>query len=88
MEAQACGTTVIAYGKGGVLETVIENKTGIFFKEQTVGSLIGATDEFEKTLGRFNCGEIRKNAERFSRERFKKEFKEFLVKNILRVCLT
>jgi glycosyltransferase involved in cell wall biosynthesis len=80
VEAQACGTPVIAYGRGGVLETVIENKTGIFFKEQTVESLIEAVNVFEKDEGRFDFNEIRKNAERFSKERFKREFREFVEK--------
>jgi glycosyltransferase involved in cell wall biosynthesis len=54
VEAQACGTPVIGYGKGGLKETVIENKTGIFFKEQTVQSLIGAIAEFERKQYRFD----------------------------------
>jgi glycosyltransferase involved in cell wall biosynthesis len=82
VEAQACGTPVIAYGRGGILETTIENKTGIFFKEQTVKSLIEAIIEFEKRRDQFDCFEIRKNAERFGRERFKEEFKEFVDRKI------
>ena len=39
IEAQACGTPVIAYGKGGALETILDKKTGLFFKEQTVSSI-------------------------------------------------
>ncbi len=80
VEAQACGKPVIAYGRGGALETVLENKTGIFFKEQTVESLIEAVNVFEKDEDRFDCNEIRKNAERFSKERFKREFREFVEK--------
>ncbi len=82
VEAQACGTPVIAYGKGGVLETVIEGKTGIFFKEQTVESLIAAVKDFEQRQGSFDTIEIRKNAERFSKEIFKKKFKAFVDKKI------
>lgn len=78
VEAQACGTPVIAYGKGGVLETIIENKTGIFFKEQTVESLIQAIKDFERKENIFDPYEIRKNAERFRKERFKEEFKSFV----------
>ena len=48
VEAQACGTPVIAYGKGGATETVIDGITGVFFKEQTEESLIDAVDRFEK----------------------------------------
>ncbi|NWF52443.1 MAG: glycosyltransferase, partial [Nitrospirae bacterium] len=80
VEAQACGTPVIAYGKGGVLETVVKNKTGIFYKEQTVNSLIEAIDIFEKRQDEFKPDEIRKNALRFSIDRFRKEFKEFVEK--------
>lgn len=82
VEAQACGTPVIAYGRGGALETVIENKTGIFFNEQTVESLIEAVNVFEKNQDKFDLNEIRKNAERFSKERFKREFKEFVERAI------
>lgn len=78
VEAQACGIPVIAYGTGGILETVSEGKTGIFFKEQTVKSLIEAVKEFEIRQDHFDCLEIRKNAERFGKERFKEEFKEFV----------
>lgn len=78
VEAQACGTPVIAYGKGGARETIIEGKTGIFFNEQSVDSLVQALDKFEEMSGNFNPSEIRNNAERFSVERFKREFKAFV----------
>ncbi len=82
VEAQACGTPVIAYGKGGVLETVVGGKTGIFFKEQTVESLVEAVKNFEQREDVFDPLQIRKNAERFSKERFKREFKEFVDKQV------
>ncbi|MBG0787934.1 MAG: glycosyltransferase, partial [Anaerolineaceae bacterium] len=47
VEAQACGTPVIAYGKGGALETVVPGETGTFFDEQTPDSLIAAVEHFE-----------------------------------------
>ncbi|MEO1924228.1 MAG: glycosyltransferase, partial [Nautiliaceae bacterium] len=78
VEAQACGTPVIAFGKGGTLETVIDGTTGIFFKEQTPESLIEAIKSFEKKENKFNSQVIRKHAEKFSKERFKKEFKQFV----------
>ncbi|MDL1969851.1 MAG: glycosyltransferase family 4 protein [Candidatus Desulfofervidaceae bacterium] len=78
VEAQACGTPVIAYGKGGVTETVIDRKTGVFFREQTVESLIKTVSQFEKIQDKFDPITIRQNAKRFSKERFKKEFKEFV----------
>jgi len=75
VEAQACGTPVIAYGRGGVTESVIEGRTGIFFQEQTVESLIGAIEEFERRSSRFSSSEIRGNALRFGVERFKQQFR-------------
>jgi len=82
VEAQACGTPVIAYGKGGATETVVNGKTGIFFKEQSVESLIEAIKVFEKLEDEFDPLEIRENAERFDRDRFKREFKTFVDKKI------
>ncbi len=78
VEAQACGTPVIAYRRGGVTESVIDGKTGIFFKEQTVDSLVEAIKTFEKLEDKFDPLEIRKNAERFSKDKFKTEFKRFV----------
>ncbi len=78
VEAQACGTPVIAYGKGGALETVKglddERPTGVFFAEQTVDSLVQAVKQFEDNE-RLLVGEhCRENALRFSPERFRGEF--------------
>jgi len=72
VEAQACGTPVIAFGKGGAAETVVAGETGIFFQDQNVPSLIKAIAEFEKLS--FDPLRVRKNAERFSSERFRREF--------------
>ena len=76
VEAQACGTPVIAFGKGGVLETVIDGKTGLFFKEQNVQSLLDAIARFE--IMQFDPKVIHQNALQFSKERFEKEIKEFV----------
>lgn len=76
LEAQACGTPVIAYGRGGALETVIEGETGIFFPEQTAESLKAAVERFENTA--FDGKACRKNAERFSNEIFRSKFKAFV----------
>jgi glycosyltransferase involved in cell wall biosynthesis len=73
VEAQACGTPVIALGRGGLLETVIPGRTGIFFHEQTPDSLLAAVDEFERR-GNWDAKEIRENAEQFSIQRFLLEF--------------
>jgi glycosyltransferase involved in cell wall biosynthesis len=73
VEAQACGTPVIAYGRGGALESVVEGKTGIFFEHQTPESLTEAVVRFE-AIESWDTDEIRKNAERFSTARFRGEF--------------
>ena len=91
VEAQACGTPVIAFGRGGSLETVIpirqsgvrnhesgEQPTGLFFYEQTSDALQEAVRRFEKQQDAFHEQNLRKNAERFGTERFKQEFKEFV----------
>ena len=78
IEAQSCGTPVIAYGRGGSLETVKEGGTGLFFYEQTVESVIDAVERFEKLETPFDPKIIRNHAETFSEERFKKEIKEFV----------
>lgn len=79
IEAQSCGTPVIAYGHGGSLETVKENETGLFFYEQSVESIMETVNRFEKMGERpFAPTTCRKWAEGFSEERFKKEIKEFI----------
>lgn len=77
VEAQAAGAPVIAYGRGGVAESVVAGETGLFFYEQSPEAVVEAVLEFERIQGRFSVERIRKNAERFGRERFKKEFGEF-----------
>ena len=76
VEAQACGTPVIAYGRGGVLETVIENKTGIFFYEQNPIAILDAIKEFEKKEDKFDPEKIRQSVLKFNKNRFKKEFED------------
>jgi len=76
VEAQAAGTPVIAYGKGGVLETVVENQTGLFFRQQDVESIIDAIQRFEKR--EFCSLEIRQHALQFDETRFKNEFQQFV----------
>ncbi len=81
IEAQACGTPVIAYGKGGALETIIADKTGVFFYSQDKDAIIQAVQKFEG-FGSFDCNTIHNNALRFSAERFKTEFKDFVEKTM------
>jgi glycosyltransferase involved in cell wall biosynthesis len=74
LEAQACGTPVIAYGRGGVLETVIgagSNATGVFFTEPSGDSLADAITHFESIEQGFCRRRVRANALQFSRERCK-----------------
>jgi glycosyltransferase involved in cell wall biosynthesis len=86
VEAQACGTPVIAFGAGGALETVqgldSSELTGVFFKEQTMPSLIDGITRFEANEQRFTPQRCRNNALRFSTERFNLEFTNY-VTNIL-----
>lgn len=82
VEAQACGRPVIAYGKGGALETVIDGETGIFFKEQTAESLIAALKRFDTIKNTFDPQKIRKNAERFSSDIFKEKYQHFVNEKI------
>lgn len=80
LEAQSFGKPVIAYGNGGVLETVLENKTGMFFREQNVTSLANAVEKSHKIA--FNSQDCIANANNFSKEKFKKKFLEE-VENVL-----
>lgn len=77
LEAMYNGRPVIAYGKGGLLDTVTE-KTGIFFPEQTVESLMEAVQKFEREGSRFKPEDARARALEFTREKFRKEYLDFL----------
>lgn len=78
LEAQACGTPVIAFGKGGALETIrgldAEYPTGVLFMEQSVPSIQSAVDQFEQESERITVAACRQNAERFSQECFRNKF--------------
>ena len=91
IEAQACGTPVIAYGRGGVLETVRgldhPEPTGVFYAEQTPESLIAAIDQFETEAHRILPETCRASAERFSTERFRHEIKAFVDTRVREVSL-
>ncbi|ACK42207.1 MAG: glycosyltransferase family 4 protein [Dictyoglomus turgidum] len=78
VEAQACGTPVIAYNRGGAKETVIDGETGILFEEQNVESLKKAVLRFLKERDNFQRDKIMENAKRFSEDRFKREFKSYI----------
>ncbi|HEX8323495.1 MAG TPA: glycosyltransferase [Tepidisphaeraceae bacterium] len=71
VEALACGTPVIAFGRGGVTETVIDGRTGVFFDKQDVASITDAVDRFESTD--WDAAAIRRHAENFSAARFREK---------------
>jgi UDP-N-acetylmuramyl pentapeptide phosphotransferase/UDP-N-acetylglucosamine-1-phosphate transferase/glycosyltransferase involved in cell wall biosynthesis len=77
VEAQACGTPVIAFGRGGATETVIPGKTGMFFSEQTPESIMSAVIAFEER-GPWESGVIRRNAEAFSTDMFKAKLQDIV----------
>jgi len=76
VEAMACGRPIIAYQAGGALETVKDGETGIFFREQTIESLIEAVKNFERI--RFDNVVIRQHALQFDKENFKEKIKDFV----------
>ena len=82
VEAQACGTPVIAFGSGGVCESVIGEgegggaPTGVFFPEQSAASIINAVDRFDLSHQMIEPSCCRRNAERFSPARFRQEFRD------------
>lgn len=82
VEAQACGTPVIALGRGGALETVrgldADVPTGVFFDAQEAPALREAVARFEEHAHRFDPAAIRRHALRFSEARFRQEFAEFV----------
>jgi glycosyltransferase involved in cell wall biosynthesis len=78
VEAQACGTPVLAYGRGGSLETVIDGETGSFFTEQTPEAIADLVNEWEPTADHFDPDRIRAHACGFSRSRFRRELAELV----------
>jgi len=82
VEAMACGTPVIAYGRGGAAETVAgldaPQPTGVLFAEQSAGAVARAVRSFEENAARIAPQACRARAERFSAERFRAQFLEFV----------
>lgn len=78
VEAMACGTPVIAYGRGGVAESVQEGESGMFFYEQTPRSLVDAIDRFEEDGREWDPARVRAAAERFAADRFRLELRELV----------
>jgi UDP-N-acetylmuramyl pentapeptide phosphotransferase/UDP-N-acetylglucosamine-1-phosphate transferase/glycosyltransferase involved in cell wall biosynthesis len=78
VEAQACGTPVIAFGRGGATESVIDGVTGVFFPYQSVASLCEAVVRFEAMYHEFDPAAIRQHVERFNAVRFRTELLSFV----------
>ena len=82
VEAQACGTPVIAFGRGGTLETVRglndDTPTGVFYYQQTVAALTAAIETFESQASRFSARACRENALQFAEKRFEREMRQFV----------
>lgn len=85
VEAQACGTPVIAYGKGGAVETVVpvngdnfNNATGIYFGKQSVESINEAVKKFVKIEDKFCFNALQNNAQNFSADRFRTQISDFV----------
>jgi glycosyltransferase involved in cell wall biosynthesis len=82
VEAQACGTPVLAFGKGGCLETVKDKLTGLLFAEQTENSIIDAVNRFDSSSNLFDAEEIRSHAETFSSAHFQQCLKALITKEL------
>ena len=78
LEAMASGRPVIAYGKGGALETVKEDISGIFFYKQTASEIVSAVEKYKKMRKEFDPHEIRHSVIRFDEGEFERKLKEFI----------
>jgi glycosyltransferase involved in cell wall biosynthesis len=96
LEAMACGKPVIAYGRGGVLETIIsydregkaegEAPTGLFFYEQNVDSLIDTIERFDRIEREFDPLAIRNHTLQWDREIFKEKIKRNIFEKMESKC--
>ena len=86
LEAQACGTPVIAFGKGGALETVRDiqqkNPTGVFFQEQSVPAIQAAVRQFDTYSDDYFYTNCIQNAAQFSTEKFREQLKTFVMQAV------
>lgn len=78
VEAQAAGCPVIAFGRGGALETITNGVTGVFFQEQSVQSLVDAIMKFEQERGKFQAQELARNARMYGKQSFIEKFRGFV----------
>ena len=80
VEAQACGTPAICFGRGGARETVLDGESGLYFMEQNTKELLAAVAKFEQNYDKFEPVKIRENSLKFSRARFEAEIKSYVEK--------
>lgn len=83
LEAQACGTPVIAYGRGGALETVVGDgpaRTGAFFGDQTAAAIAAAVRDFDVVLPAVDPAACVENAQRFASATFRREMQDFVAR--------
>jgi glycosyltransferase involved in cell wall biosynthesis len=78
VEAQACGTPVLAFGRGGACETVVDGVTGLYFYEQSVPAICDVVERFERHEHQFDPQKIRAHAEKFSDKAFRQDFRRFV----------
>jgi glycosyltransferase involved in cell wall biosynthesis len=78
LEAQACGTPVLAFAKGGALETVVDEVTGLHFHEQSASAICDVVERFEALPWDFDPTQLRAHAERFSTRRFRQQFRQYV----------
>lgn len=82
VEAQSAGTPVLAYGRGGACETVVDGRTGLLFHAQTVDSLAECIEKFEAEGVACTKEEIRAHSLRFSEERFEAQLREYCARRV------
>ena len=81
VEAQSCGTPVIAYNRGGLAETVIDGETGVLFNSQKSDAILKGIERFNSI--KFDYSKISRHASKFSTENFEKKFKNYVSKKLL-----
>ncbi len=86
VEAQASGTPVIGYGKGGLLETVDDGNTGLFFDKQSADSMAEVVERFERADHDIDSVKARENSRRFDILIFENEIKTFIIEKYKDYC--
>lgn len=84
VEAMSCGTPVIAYGRGGILDSVTDGVSGLFFEKQGIEDIREAVLRFEREAFRFDPVRISAMAQRFSAERFRREIAAIVASEVAR----